>query len=234
MASNHALDAGGGIEASIVSLTNSTVRDNRAWMARHYCDEGGCKPQYLERQPSPGRWRRDRGGICVSQRLHGQRQLRRNVGGGVQANRVSLVNVTVTDNAAGEGGGLDVAFGGQSDIRNTIVAGNFGAEGPDVWGDFISAGHNLIGDPTGSNGFVNGVNGDQVGTAAEPPRPEARDRWPTMAGRRRLTLFSAAARQSIGATGRPSPIPTSGALLVPAMAITTALSWSISGHSSGS
>jgi hypothetical protein len=40
-----------------------------------------------------------------------------------------------------------------------------------VSGDFTSGGHNLIGDGTGSTGFVNGVNGDMVGTAANPIDP---------------------------------------------------------------
>jgi hypothetical protein len=40
-----------------------------------------------------------------------------------------------------------------------------------VSGAFTSGGHNLIGDGTGSTGFVNGVNGDQVGTAVNPIDP---------------------------------------------------------------
>jgi hypothetical protein len=40
-----------------------------------------------------------------------------------------------------------------------------------VAGAFASGGHNLIGDGSGSTGFVNGVNGDQVGTAANPIDP---------------------------------------------------------------
>src|SRR5262249_16880998 len=57
-------------------------------------------------------------------------------------------------------------------IRNTIVARNVAdVSDPDVSGGFVSGGHNLIGDGTGSNDFTNGVNGDIVGTAASPIDP---------------------------------------------------------------
>ena len=40
-----------------------------------------------------------------------------------------------------------------------------------VFGTFVSQGHNLIGDGTGSTGFTDGVNGDQVGTSTSPIDP---------------------------------------------------------------
>ena len=51
-------------------------------------------------------------------------------------------------------------------VGSSIVAGNTGAS--DLNGAFATAGWNLIGKNDGSTGFSNGVNGDQVGTAAAP------------------------------------------------------------------
>ena len=42
-------------------------------------------------------------------------------------------------------------------------------------GTFVSQGHNLIGDGTGGSGFINGVNGDIVGTSANPIDPKIGD-----------------------------------------------------------
>jgi CSLREA domain-containing protein len=87
---------------------------------------------------------------------------------------VTLLNDTITDNSAHTGGGVWLITGGASNVRNTIVAGNlvgYGGVGPDVSGAFTSRGHNLVGDRSGSTGFVNGANGDQVGTAASPIDP---------------------------------------------------------------
>jgi Ca2+-binding RTX toxin-like protein len=83
---------------------------------------------------------------------------------------------------AGSGGGLDVAAGTVT-LTNTLIAlntvtagtgasgGSAGsASGPDVAGSVASSDHNLIGDGTGSN-LRNGVNGDRVGTSANPINP---------------------------------------------------------------
>jgi uncharacterized repeat protein (TIGR01451 family) len=55
-------------------------------------------------------------------------------------------------------------------IRNTIVAANAAGE-DDVSGNFVSRGHNLIGQSPTDNGFINGSNGDKVGTSASPINP---------------------------------------------------------------
>src|SRR5262249_40587751 len=70
-----------------------------------------------------------------------------------------------------EGGGVAQASGNASDftVLNTIIARNSAAaQSPDISGDFNSLGHNLIGNGSGSTGFVNGHSGDQIGTAAAP------------------------------------------------------------------
>jgi predicted outer membrane repeat protein len=94
-------------------------------------------------------------------------------GGAFTALGLTLLNVTVTDNSAHTGGGV-FAQGGGASARNSIIAGNlvdFSGTCPDVSSAFTSGGHNLIGDGGGSTGFINGANGDQVGTAANPIDP---------------------------------------------------------------
>ena len=82
----------------------------------------------------------------------------------------------MVENIANTGGGLFHVAGATFSVRNTLVALNLvaiGGNGPDAFGaSFTSQGHNLIGDGTGSNGFTNGVNGDIVGTSANPIDPK--------------------------------------------------------------
>jgi hypothetical protein len=105
-----------------------------------------------------------------------------NAGGGIAAlgfttheGPVTLTNVTLAANRASRGGGLFVnsfvSF--PAVLHNTLIAGNFhgatGTTADDVGGTLNSSGdNNLIGDGTGMTGLVNGVNGNQVGTAANP------------------------------------------------------------------
>jgi autotransporter-associated beta strand protein len=81
----------------------------------------------------------------------------------------TLINCTISGNqatsASGTGGG--VANAGSLTLLNTVVAQNTTAgTDPDVVGAFNSSGHNLIGNSTGATGLTNGINGDQVGSAA--------------------------------------------------------------------
>ncbi len=108
-------------------------------------------------------------------------------GGGVYFERGAsgqLTNVTVAGNQAnltqtlgsGEGGGLDNNNGDIQEVTlvNTVVAGNTSItstgspQSPDVRGEIISGGHNLIGIADGANdpGFHNP--GDLSGTLANP------------------------------------------------------------------
>jgi predicted outer membrane repeat protein len=98
---------------------------------------------------------------------------------------ITLNNVTITGNTAdsepnsgGDGGGI---FEEDSTIRvqNSIIAANFDTPGnagpgtihPDCSGTFLSFGYNLIGRNDGCIGFVNGVNGDKVGSGSSPIDP---------------------------------------------------------------
>jgi hypothetical protein len=88
---------------------------------------------------------------------------------------LSVTNSTFTGNSAFYGGGI-VNFFNTSTVKigNTIVAGNTSTSGmgADVFDTFVSLGYNLIGNGTSSIGFTNGVNGDIVGTSANPIDPK--------------------------------------------------------------
>ena len=66
------------------------------------------------------------------------------------------------------GGGVRSAQG-TADIGNVLVAGNAGAEAPDVSGTFVSSGFNLVGATNGSTGFTQVT--DQTGTVLTPIHP---------------------------------------------------------------
>jgi hypothetical protein len=92
-------------------------------------------------------------------------------GGGIFVfGQLTLNNVTISNNTATRGGGVSLG-GGSASVRNTIIAANTAPTNPDVTGVFTSRGNNLIGNGTGGSGFINGVNGDQVGTGAAPIDP---------------------------------------------------------------
>jgi len=97
-------------------------------------------------------------------------------GGGIYDETATLTNCTIAENFAhAGGGGLFHVAGGAFSLKNTIVALNLvdiGGAGPDVSGAFTSQGHNLVGNGSGGTGFTNGVNGDIVGTAANPIDPK--------------------------------------------------------------
>src|SRR5207302_968632 len=79
---------------------------------------------------------------------------------------ISLLSDTVAFNAADSQGGGLFATGGHFTIRSTIVASNgTGFVSPDVSGDFLSGGHNLIGQTDGSTGWVGS---DLTGTSSSP------------------------------------------------------------------
>src|SRR6516164_6147414 len=90
-------------------------------------------------------------------------------GGGIaNAGTLTLLNDTIAGNTTvlnGFGGGLYVSPGYRVNMRNTIVANNTATNGPDILGAVTQADYNLLGNNTGTSGIVNGVNGNQAGTA---------------------------------------------------------------------
>lgn len=99
-------------------------------------------------------------------------------GGGIfNGGTLTVTNSTITNNIAPQGGGIVSMSSSSVTINNTIVAGNFdsnNSEGinPDVFGEFTTTRYNLIGDGTGSTGFTNGVDGNQVGNSTNPIDPK--------------------------------------------------------------
>jgi len=85
-------------------------------------------------------------------------------GGGIfsiNGSTLDLFNCTIANNSSlTAGGGIWKAFNGTATLHDTLVAGNTAPGGPDCYGSFVSAGHNLIGNSSGSTGF--GAIGDQL------------------------------------------------------------------------
>jgi predicted outer membrane repeat protein len=144
---------GGGVHANTATLTNSTVSDNSASSAGGGVNAGTA--------------------TITNSTVSGNRAGTQ--GGGVFAVAAALLNVTVVENLAHTGGGVFHNPGGTFSARNTLVALNlvdFTGTNPDMAGAFTSGGRNLIGNGTGGTGFTDAVNGDMVGTAANPIDPK--------------------------------------------------------------
>jgi glucose/arabinose dehydrogenase len=121
-----------------------------------------------------GNWADRAGGIANSGILRFDNStMSGNIGGGIFnsfASELEMTSATITENQAESAAGVDNL--GTARLINTIVAGNIGTvENTDVSGDFISAGHNLIGN-IGSGANVSGfVVDDFVGTGNTPIDP---------------------------------------------------------------
>jgi hypothetical protein len=101
-------------------------------------------------------------------------------GGGVNSSGgvLTITNSTLSENSAAFGGAI-YSFGSSSTatLRNAIVAGNEASSGPDIYdgSGLLSGSHNLIGDGSGQSALVDGVDGNQIGTAVSPLDPRLRD-----------------------------------------------------------
>ena len=95
---------------------------------------------------------------------------------------------------------------------------------------YTSGGHNLIGDGSGAAGFVNGVNGDIVGTADNPIDPGLAPLRKTAVPPKHTPCCQAVLR-STEATTPERPSPTSAASTGPATATATGAGSSISERS---
>lgn len=93
---------------------------------------------------------------------------------------LALINCSITDNFVGSGGANPSVNGGGvrnsegpaiCTLRNTIIARNQATTARDVNGPFISQGHNLIGNTSGSTGWISGGNDpdhDFLGGTTDP------------------------------------------------------------------
>ncbi len=99
-----------------------------------------------------------------------------NYGGAISnGGALTLISCTMMFNGVGGTGGGIYSVGTCS-IGNSVMAKNTGFPGgvytpQDLVGPFTSLGYNFIGAINGATGFINGVNHDQVGTAASPIDP---------------------------------------------------------------
>ncbi|MCG8556941.1 MAG: hypothetical protein MJD61_16900 [Proteobacteria bacterium] len=141
-----------------LSLTDSSVRTNRAFDAGGVFNEGG--ELHLDRSTLSENKASKNGGAIVN--LYGTAQLTNvTLSGNTAAGDVgamsnvtgasaTLTHVTVTRNAAGKKHGGLKNKGKQLQLVNTIVAQNTDdGTAPDCFGAPASGGHNLIGDATG-------------------------------------------------------------------------------------
>ena len=163
--------AGGGIstDEAVLTMTNCTVIDN------HGTGSQGGAGMFID----------DSEVTITNSTFTGN--ITNNLGGGILAqvfSDVTLIHSTVSGNTANqdyadysEGGGGGIYVDELSDLTlwNTIVAGNSDltdpsdhAKWPDFFGEVTSMGGNLIGDETGSSGWLPG---DMVGTSAAPIDP---------------------------------------------------------------
>jgi len=170
---NSATNKGGGIynfNNGTATLTNSTISGNSAFSGGGIFNGNSGTVVTLTSSTVSGNSANNNGGGIF------------NYFGGI----ATLTNSTITNNIAdsgntgtGHGGGI-YNFSGSVNVQNTIVAGNFdtpnnagtGTINPDVSGTFTDNGNNLIGINQGSTSFVNGTNGNIVGTLAAPVDPK--------------------------------------------------------------
>ncbi len=80
------------------------------------------------------------------------------------ASNGTISSCTITGNHAPNGGGVMI-WNGQSvvRIRNSILAGNTGSQGPDLYGTIYSSGYNILGTLGGTWGHMDPAAGDQIG-----------------------------------------------------------------------
>lgn len=162
--------AGGGIstDEANLTMTNCTVIDNHGTGS-----EGGA-----------GIYVDDSNLTIINSTITGN--VTNNFGGGILAyddTVVTLIHSTITGNLANQdydtndwgGGGGIYNDGAEVVLWNTIVAGNTDlteitvhAKWPDFYGEVTSLGGNMVGDDTGSTGWLPG---DMVGTALSPIDP---------------------------------------------------------------
>ena len=137
--SNTSLYRGGGIHSNgPLTLTNSTVAGNSAGQSGGGIDYYSYQLVVVNSTISSNSAASDGGGVA----------------GGFA---ISLNNVTITgnyadddNNGSGDGGGIEFS-GGNSEIKNTIIAGNIdrGGQAPDCAGTLTSQDYNLIQSTTG-------------------------------------------------------------------------------------
>jgi CSLREA domain-containing protein len=93
-------------------------------------------------------------------------------GGGILTNvgTVDIRNSTISGNSADFGGGIRTTVLVTTNLKNTIIALNTSASGPDISGPLISQGFNLIGNSSGAS-ISPAQFSDQIGASGSPIDP---------------------------------------------------------------
>lgn len=178
---NTATDYGGGVHSTnaVFGLLDSTVSNNSTGLRGGGLDNDNGTTEIINSLFSGNSAGTDGGGInnfngtlgLSNSTLSGNTATRS--GGGIfnpASSTATLVNATITANAAGFGGGVDT--GGLFRPANTLIAKNTAdASGNDVLGALTTLGNNLLGQINGSSGLIPGLSGDLAGSAEFPFDP---------------------------------------------------------------
>ncbi|HEY9866895.1 MAG TPA: Calx-beta domain-containing protein [Candidatus Obscuribacterales bacterium] len=177
-----------GSRGGAINITSSTsnVKVIDSWLDGNQANNGGAIANSgqltVQNSTISNNTGSNGGGIIV---IDGQVQIvnstiannKGNIGGGVfnSVADLTITNSTIAFNdAAGNSGGVR-NIGGVANLKNTIIASNTSPLDPDVGASiefaFKSCGNNIIGDGTGGEGLVDGVNNDVVGSGTTPIDP---------------------------------------------------------------
>ncbi|HBW57944.1 MAG TPA: sodium:calcium exchanger [Oscillatoriales bacterium UBA8482] len=169
-----------------ISSSNSNVKVIDSWLDGNQANNGGAIANSgqltVQNSTISNNTGSNGGGIIV---IDGQVQIINstianntgNIGGGIfnSVADLTITNSTIAfNNAIANSGGVR-NIGGLANLKNTIIASNTSPIDPDVGASiefaFNSGGNNLIGDGTGGQGLVDGVNNDIVGSGTTPIDP---------------------------------------------------------------
>jgi predicted outer membrane repeat protein len=180
---NIATNAGGGIDAATLTTTDSTVSDNLVVSSAVSGIGGGIHAgtATLTRSTVSGNTSATDGGGIFADTVHltnatvSGNTASRDGGGifvtnkeqvGVIPNSIIISSTIVFNHAGRSGGGVDADSGSVS-VKNTIIALNTaGNQFRDVFGLFLSQGHNLVTNPVSGNpntSFTDPLNQDILG-----------------------------------------------------------------------
>ena len=173
---NIAGQGGGGVDGysgGSVTLTNTTVSNNTSYYGGGLFVGSGSSLAMIDCTVSGNTATSVGGGLngsgtmnLVNSTFSGNTAV--HVGGGIAIgySNATLTNLTITGNSAQIAGGGLYDYRANITLNNTIVAGNTHTGGAsDISGNKAVAGSNNLIGTGGSDGLVNGSNGNQVGVA---------------------------------------------------------------------
>lgn len=158
---NTASGNGGGINSNSgtnITITNSTISGNTAGNSGGGILHNGASltisnSAILGNAASSGGGINGGNAVITNSTISGNRATGTNeIGGGIIGNSGTWTNLTITGNSAnGNGGGIIV---NAATIRNSLIAGNSAPTNPDVAGNIVSQGNNLVQNRGTSFGYI--------------------------------------------------------------------------------